>query len=47
MNICVPTKRPVYANNEEWNWVAKTKTMANELRHSLVRYVKYCLVNET
>lgn len=39
--------RPVYPNNEEWSWVAKTKTMANELRHSLIRYVKYCLVNET
>ena len=39
--------RPVYPNNEEWSWVAKTKTMANELRYTLIRYVKYCSVNKT
>ena len=27
-----------YSNNDEWSWDAKTNTMANELRHSMVSF---------
>ena len=38
--ICVPTNDDVrfYPNNEEWSWDAKTKTMANGLRHSMISF---------
>ena len=38
--ICVPTNDDVrfYPNNEDWSWDAKTKTMANRLRHSMISF---------
>ena len=38
--ICVPTNDDVrfYPNNEDWSWDAKTKTMANGLRHSMISF---------
>lgn len=37
---CVPTNDDVrfYPNNEDWSWDAKTKTMANGLRHSMISF---------
>lgn len=38
--ICVPTNDNIrfYPSNEEWSWDAKTKTMANGLRHSMISF---------
>ena len=38
--ICVSTNDDVqfYPNNEDWSWDAKTKTMANGLRHSMISF---------
>ena len=27
-----------YSNNEEWSWLAKTKTMANGMQHSMISF---------
>ena len=38
--ICVPANDDVrfFPSNEEWSWDAKTKAMANGLRHSMISF---------
>ena len=37
--MCGPTNDDrFYPNNEIWNWDAKTKTMANGLRHTMTNF---------
>ena len=41
--MCEPTNDDrFYPNNKEWSWDAKTKTMANGLRHTMTSFGLVC-----